>query len=456
MLSPAAPTEPSFLADLIQVLTLRAGFNTTTVILGVTLLGLASGVVGSFALLRKRSLTSDAIAHAMLPGVAAAYLAAAALGVTGKSLPILLLGAAVAGVLGALAMHAINRLTRLEEDAAIGITLSVTFGLGVVLLSYIQRSPQGSAAGLHHFIFGQTAAMLPADAKLMGALAVAALVLGALLFKELRLLAFNAPFAQSIGLPVQVLDLALLTLVVLVTVAGIQAVGIVLVIALLIIPPAAARFWTDRSARMVILGAFIGALSGYLGASISALAPNTPAGAAIVLTAGAIFFFSMLFAPRRGALATTARAAWHRFRIASDHALENLYLAHTHDQSHPPLPPRRQIIARPVAWYLQAARLAQSSPVADGGGGTRSVTEGDAHAKPRTRLAPTKAGLALGAQLRRNHLLWEEYLVTYADIARTHTDWPTDQVEHILDDTIIARLETALERRGVQLPPSPS
>jgi manganese/zinc/iron transport system permease protein len=456
MLPPTPPTD-AFLSDLIQALTLRAGFNTTTVILGTTLLGLASGVVGSFALLRKRSLTSDAIAHAMLPGVAVAYLAAAALGVTGKSLPILLLGAAVAGVLGALAMHAINRLTRLEEDAAIGITLSVTFGLGVVLLSYIQRSPQGSAAGLHHFIFGQTAAMLPADASLMGALAVAALILGALLFKELRLLAFNAPFAQSIGLPVQALDLALLTLVVLVTVAGIQAVGIILVIALLIIPPAAARFWTDRSARMVMLGALIGAGSGYLGASISALAPNTPAGASIVLTAGAIFFFSMLFAPRRGAIATTARAAWHRFRIATDHALENLYLAHTHDQSHPP---RRQIISRPVAWYLQAARLAQrSSPVAERGGrggGTRSVTEGEVRAQVRTNLTPTKAGLALGAQLRRNHLLWEEYLVTFADIARTHTDWPTDQVEHILDDTIIARLESALANRGIHLPPSPS
>ncbi len=429
---PALPTDPTFLQDLWTVLTLRAGFNTTTVILGVTLLGLASGVVGSFALLRKRSLTSDAIAHAMLPGVAAAYLAAAALGVTGKSLPILLLGAAAAGVLGALMMHAINRLTRLEEDAAIGITLSVTFGLGVVLLSYIQRGPQGSAAGLHHFIFGQTAAMLPGDARLMGALAVGALILGTLLFKELRLLAFNAPFAQSIGLPVQALDLALLTLIVLVTVAGIQAVGIVLVIALLIIPPAAARFWTDRSARMVVLGAFIGALSGYLGASISALAPDTPAGASIVLTAGAIFFVSMLFAPRRGALATTTRAAWHRFRIATDHALENLYLTHAHDATHPPLSPRRRIISRPVAVYLQAARLIE---------------------RRDKSLTPTKAGLALGAQLRRNHLLWEEYLVTFADIARTHTDWPTDQVEHILDDSMIQRLETALQQRGITLPP---
>jgi manganese/zinc/iron transport system permease protein len=348
-------TDPTFLTDLTRVLTLRAGFNTTTVILGTTLLGLASGLVGAFALLRKRSMTADALAHAMLPGVATAYLAAAALGATGKSLPILLTGAAISGILGVLAMHAITRLTRLEEDAAIGITLSVTFGIGVVLLSYIQRSPTGAAAGLHHFIFGQTAAMLPRDAALMGLLALTALILGTLLFKELRLLAFNAPFAQSIGLPVQVLDLALLTLVVLVTVAGIQAVGIVLVIALLIIPPAAARFWTDRSARMIALAALIGAGSGYLGASISALAPDTPAGAAIVLTAGSIFFASMLLAPRRGVLAVSARTAWHRFRIATDHALENLYLAHTQDATHPP---RRQTITRPIAWYLQAARLA--------------------------------------------------------------------------------------------------
>lgn len=432
------PPDPTFLHGLWTVLTLRAGFNTTTVLLGTAMLGLASGVVGSFALLRKRSLTADAIAHAMLPGVASAYLVASGLGAQGKALPVLLLGGAAAGIAGAAAMHAITRLTRLEEDAAIGITLSVTFGLGVVLLSYVQRGPRGAAAGLHHFVFGQTAAMLPHDAALMGGIALAALLLGALLLKELRLVAFNAPFAQSIGLPVQALDLALLTLIVLATVAGIQAVGIVLVIALLIIPPAAARFWSDRSSRMVALGAAIGALSGYLGAAVSALAPDVPAGAAIVLTAGAIFFVSMLFAPRRGAIATAARAAWHRFRIATDHALETLYLAHTQDQTHPP---RRQVITRPVAWYLRAARLAQSSRVADGGG---------------ARLAPTRAGLALGAQLRRNHLLWEEYLVAYADIARTHTDWPTDQAEHILDDAIIQRLETALEKRGIQLPPSPS
>lgn len=425
-------TDPTFLAELARVLTLRAGFNTTTVVLGTALLGLASGVVGAFALLRKRSMTADALSHAMLPGVCAAFLGAVALGITDKSMPVLLTGAAITGILGVLAMHAITRLTRLEEDAAIGITLSVAFGLGVVLLSYIQRSPTGSAAGLHHFIFGQTAAMLPRDAQLMGALALTALVIGALLFKELRLLAFNAPFASAIGLPVQALDLALLTLVVLVTVSGIQAVGIVLVIALLIIPPAAARFWTDRSAPMVVLSACIGAVSGYLGAAVSALAENTPAGAAIVLTAGSVFFFSLLFAPRRGAIATAARAAWHRFAIATDHALENLYLDHARDTTHPP---RRQVIARPVALYLTTAGLAT---------------------RDRARLRPTTSGIALGANLRRNHLLWEEYLAAFAHIDRTHADWTTDQVEHILDPAMIARLETALANRGVHLPPSSS
>jgi manganese/zinc/iron transport system permease protein len=196
------------------------------VLAGTTLLGLAAGVIGAFALLRKRSLMADALSHATLPGIGLAFLAATALGSAGKSLPVLLLGAAVTGVLGVLCVQALLRHTRLREDAAIGIVLSVFFGAGVVVLSAIQKHAGGSAGGLSHFIYGQTAAMRVSDATLMGGIALAAVLAAALLLKEFALVCFNDAFARVDGWPVSLIDLLMMALVVLVTVAGLQAVGL--------------------------------------------------------------------------------------------------------------------------------------------------------------------------------------------------------------------------------------
>jgi len=280
------------LVEVWETLTLRAGFNTNTVILGTTMLGLAAGVIGVFALLRKRSLVTDALSHATLPGIALAYLAALALGVSGRSLPVLLAGAATSGVLGVLGIQAILRYTRLREDAAIGIVLSVFFGAGVVGMSYIQANAPTQAAGLDAFIYGQTAAMLPRDAALMAGIAALALLASLLLLKEFAVVCFNDSFARATGWPVSAIDLLMMAMVVLVTVAGLQAVGLILVVAMLIIPAVAARLWTDRLWILVLLAGGIGALSGYAGAAVSALLPNKPAGSVIVLTAGAGLYAS--------------------------------------------------------------------------------------------------------------------------------------------------------------------
>ncbi len=293
--------------EIIETLTLRAGFNTNTVILGTTLLGVAAGVIGVFALLRKRSLVTDALSHATLPGIGLAFLGAGALGIDGRSLPVLLAGAAATGVLGVACIQALLRYTRLREDAAIGIVLSVFFGAGVVVLSYIQANAASGAAGLNKFIYGQTAAMGMGDAALMASIAGAAVVLALLLLKELTLVCFDDAFARVGGWPVGAIDLLMMGLVVLVTVAGLQAVGLILVVAMLIIPPVAARFWTERLWLLVALSGIIGGASGYLGSVVSALLPRKPAGAVIVLTAGAVFACSMLLAPARGVLAAGLR-----------------------------------------------------------------------------------------------------------------------------------------------------
>ncbi|MCC7388771.1 MAG: metal ABC transporter permease [Phycisphaerales bacterium] len=426
--------------EIVETLTLRAGFNTNTVILGTTLLGVAAGVIGVFALLRKRSLVTDALSHATLPGIGLAFLGAGALGVDGRSLPVLLAGAAASGVLGVVCIQALLRFTRLREDAAIGIVLSVFFGAGVVVLSYIQANAASGAAGLNKFIYGQTAAMGMRDAALMASIAGGAVVVALLLLKELTLVCFDDAFARVGGWPVGAIDLLMMGLVVLVTVAGLQAVGLILVVAMLIIPPVAARFWTERLWLLVALSGVIGGASGYLGSVVSALLPRKPAGAVIVLTAGAVFACSMLLAPARGVLAAGLRMATMRARIGADHTLEVCYELSLGGaaMSRERLSRLASVRAWP-GWYrwlivatLERRGLLSRTP--DGG------------------LRASEAGLARGARVSRNHRLWEQYLISHADIAPSHVDWSADQVEHVLSDELIAQLESALGARGVTVP----
>ncbi len=248
-------------------------YNTRVVLLGTTLLGLAAGAVGNFTLLRKRALMGDALSHATLPGVGLAFVIVTWAGGDGKSLPLLLAGAAVSGTLGLAAILAIRNATRLKEDAALGIVLSVFFGAGVAVLGVAQQMPTGHAAGLEAFIYGKAASMGALDAQLIGAAALVVTVACALLFKELRLLCFDEAFAGSRGYPVLMLDALLMLLVVLVTLIGLQAVGLILMVALLVVPAAAARFWTERMSSMALISAAIGGASALVGAAMSAVSP---------------------------------------------------------------------------------------------------------------------------------------------------------------------------------------
>lgn len=416
---------PINIEEILDTLTLQGGFNTNAVILGTTLLGIAAGVIGSFALLRKRSLTADALSHATLPGIAGAFLIATSLGYSGRSMPLLMFGAAITGIIGVACIHLILHHSRLKEDAAIGIVLSVFFGIGIVLLSVVQTSSSGSGAGLNHYIYGQTAAMTRSDAALMGAIGIIASIIALILLKEFMVVCFNETFARSTGLPVWLIDSIMLGLVVLITVSGLQAVGLILIVAMIIIPPAAARFWTDRLWKLVLISALIGGLSGYAGASISALFPRKPAGAVIVLVAGSIFAVSMLLAPTRGILADTIRRLRLKLLIARDHVLESLYEIEVN------LEGARQ----PNASFTLIKLIAMRGWI------TTS----------NNMLALTDAGRTQGQRIHRNHQLWEQYLISYADIAPTHVDWSVDQVEHVLTDELVAELEEALSNRGITI-----
>lgn len=434
--------EPVAWDELWSTLTLRQGSIRRAVVLGSAMLGVAAGVVGVFAMLRKRALVADALSHATLPGIALAFLLAPLLALPAKSLPVLLAGAAATGVLGVLCIQLLLRATRLHEDAAIGIVLSVFFGAGVVGSSYIQENAGGHAAGLSDFIYGQTAAMQASDATLMALVAAAAVAAALLLRKELTLVCFNDAFARTDGWPVSAVDLAIMALVVVVVVAGLQAVGLLLVVALLIIPPVAARLWTERVWILILVSAGVGGASGWLGASLSSLQTGKPAGALIVLTAGALFTISLFIAPGRGLLPTSVRRLRTRARIAAEHLLEAAY-----DQGGRLDTRQLRTLARRRRWSKLGRSLLLRSLRRKG---YIHRDHGDG------RLSLTTRGAQHGARVARNHRLWEQYLTSYADVAPNHVDWSVDQVEHVLSPELIDELEHALRSRGVTPRPDPT
>ena len=307
---------------LLQVLTLRAGYNTGVVMAGAAALGAAAGGVGAFLFLRMRAMAADAVGHATLPGIVLAFIAAGALGGEGRSLPVLLAGAALTGVLGMAAVEALTRNTRLAPDAAIAIALSVFYAIGIVLLSWVQTLPSGSQGGLESFILGQAAALSASEAAGLGFAALLALGLLLALFRPLGLLCFDEAHARARGWPVARLDAALLGLGVLVTVLGLQTVGLVLVVALLILPAVSARFWSERLARIFWLSVAFGAGGAFLGAAASAVWAQAPTGASIVLALGIVFTTSLLAAPRRGIVAEAFRRGTAGWRLRAARALQ--------------------------------------------------------------------------------------------------------------------------------------
>jgi manganese/zinc/iron transport system permease protein len=292
----------------IDALTFRAGYNAGVVMLGAILLGLAAGYCGTFLHLRKRALVADGVAHATLPGMALAFLAMVAAGSDGRNLVGLFAGAAFSAAIGLLAIEWITRRTRLAEDVAIGAVLSSFFGLGIVLLTLIQTLPSGRQAGLQGFLLGSTAGMLRADALVIAAGGFVAILITGLLSRSLTLVAFDPGYAAVRGVNIRRMDRALLLLIAGVTLIALKLVGLILAVALLIIPSVAARFWTDRTPLMALGAAVLGGLSAWIGAAMSAAWPATPTGPMIVLIAFAFFSLSFVFGGARGVMPITRTA----------------------------------------------------------------------------------------------------------------------------------------------------
>lgn len=269
-------------------------YTLRTVALGGALLGLVSGVLGSFAVLRRQSLMGDALSHAALPGVAVAFL------FSGRELSALLLGAGIASLFAVGFIRALTSTTRIKQDAAMGIALASWFAMGIALLSYIQGRPDAGQAGLDKFIFGQAAAMVQSDVDLIARIGLVIFAVLALLWKEFKLITFDPEFARANGFRVRALDAVLSTLVVAAIVLGLQLAGVILMVGLLIGPPVAARQWTNGLGQMVMLSGVFGAVAGGAGAAVSSLDVNVPTGPLMIVASFIIVVFSISIAPGRG------------------------------------------------------------------------------------------------------------------------------------------------------------
>ncbi|KMK78135.1 metal ABC transporter permease [Alkalihalobacillus pseudalcaliphilus] len=271
--------------------------NTQWVLVSTLMLGVAAGCVGTLSYWKKQSLMSDALAHAALPGVVIAFIILGE-----KNLFILILGAAASALLGALFIQWIQSSTRVKEDTAMGMILSVFFGLGIMLLTIVNRMPSGNQSGLDSFIFGQAAVMVRSDVYTMLGLALFIIIMIAFMFKEWKIYLFDAAFAQGLGLSLKGMNMLYTGLLVTTIVIGIQAVGVILIAALLIIPSVSARYWTQSFKWMLVISASIGGVSGVVGTAISAIGRGLPTGPFIVIVAASFFVISLIFGKEKGLL----------------------------------------------------------------------------------------------------------------------------------------------------------
>ena len=307
-------------------------YTLRTISLGTAVLGAICGMLGSFAVLRKQSLLGDAISHAALPGIAIAFLITGA-----KDTNILLLGALVSGLIGAFWIRGMISKTHLKSDTALGLVLSLFFGFGMLLLTYIQKQPNANQAGLDKYLFGQAATLVESDVLLMVLVTAIALVVVLLFWKEFKLLLFDQDYANTLGFNTKFIDILITFFIVLAIVIGLQTVGVVLMSAMLLAPAAAARQWTSSLAVMVFLAALIGAFSGVFGTAISASQDNLSTGPVIVLVASFFVVVSFVFSPTRGLLFKQIRLIKNRRDLQLKKTLQFMYgIAQTHENiDHP-------------------------------------------------------------------------------------------------------------------------
>ena len=396
--------------------------------LGTVFLAMSASVVGTFAFLRKRALVGDAIAHAILPGIAIAFM------LSGTKNPIvLMMGALISGWLATWAMEYITEKTKLSNDTAVALVLSVFFGLGIMLLTHIQHSGSGNQSGLDQYLFGKAAGMTELDLWTYSVVALLLLIVVISLYKELKVYSFNPDFAAVSGLPVKAIRRILNLVTVLAIAIGIQSVGVVLMAALLITPAAAARAWTSSLKIMLFLAALIGGISGLSGSLISYLSPAMPTGPWIVMTLSIITLLSLFFAPQRGALSRLLKQRRHSQKILNENLLKLFYKLSVE---------RKLEEAGLNVAELQAERAINKSDFA---AAIKRLKRNNWLLAEGEKLKLSSIGLVEAKRVVRLHRLWEMYLSQRLNLKEDHIHPNAESMEHIISPELEALLLKELD-----------
>lgn len=391
--------------------------NLIWVIIGCALIGAGASVVGSFAFLRKQSLVGDAVAHSLLPGVALSFLI-----FEEKNLWVLFPGALIAGWISLLSIDAIRNYSKIKSDTAIAIVLSVFFAIGIVLLTHIQQGGYGNQSGLDSFLFGKAASMLPRDIYLFVLVDIILILAIIVFYPFLKLYSFDPDFATAAGLPAKWLEFLLSTLTVLAVASGIQAVGVVLMAALIITPAAAARFYTKRLSHMLFLALAFGMVSAVGGVLISYTAPSMPTGPWIVVILSLMAIFTFLMAPRKGIIHRNAMRKRHVAKMNIENVLKLFYIFQKEKN--------RDFLTLPE---LSAARHFESHHLERA---LKKLKKQNLISQSSAGMALTDSGLKEAMRVVRLHRLWELYLNERMNMPQDHVHHAADAIEHILTPEI--------------------
>ena len=402
--------------------------NIRYVALGTLLLGASSAIVGCFTFLRKKALVGDTIAHSILPGICLSFIIFKT-----KDPLMLLLGAMLSGWLSVYVVDYISANSKIKPDTAIGLTLSVFFGVGILLLTHIQHSGNSAQAGLDKFLFGKAASLVQNDVITFGIVSVILIGTIILFFKQFSLISFDVHFAKTIGLSVRTFEVILSTITVLAVAIGIQTVGVVLMAAMLITPAAAARFWTDKLKVMVIIAAIIGGVSGIFGAFISYTAPSMPTGPWIVAVLSFIAIGSMLVAPKNGAISKSRKQKKNQRKILEDNIIKLLYKLGEKENEffkNRSIRTLKNYREYPEKKLLKGLNILKKK--------NQVVLVNDL-------WVLTEEGKKAGMRVVRIHRLWELYLTTYLRIAPDHVHEDAETIEHIITPEMESKLEHLLD-----------
>jgi manganese/zinc/iron transport system permease protein len=389
--------------------------NVRNVTLGTMLLGASAALIGCFSYLRKQALVGDAIAHSVLPGICFGFM------LSGTKNPLaLILGAMLSGWLSILAIDFITKHSKLKPDTAIGIVLSVFFGIGVVMLTNIQQSGNAAQAGLDKFLFGKAASMTLTDVYTFGGIAILLLLLVIVCYKGFKILAFNPDYANVLGLPTRTLSFLLATATVLSVAVGIQAVGVVLMAALLITPAAAARFWTNKLKSMLILAAGMGAIAGWIGCLVSFIAPAMPTGPWVVISLTVMVGIAILLSPTNGIYGKWKKAVKNQQLIAHENVLKVFFQLGENESS---------FFKRRGLLTLKQHRGIKSNILRKG---LAILTQKNWVIKEHGNYQLTPAGLVEAKRIVRLHRLWELFLNKRLGLAPDHVHPDAEVIEHLI------------------------